>query len=85
VAAPPGEFARLEADVAGMREAAKVSGGKYYSIDDVERLPGDLPKGSQIRIEALPAQPIWNSPFVAAWLVLLLIAEWTLRKRWGLA
>jgi hypothetical protein len=37
-----------------------------------------------VRIEALPPEPIWNSPLVAALFVALLGSEWMLRKRWGL-
>jgi hypothetical protein len=84
IAASPSELAKLEADLAGMREAAKNSGGKFYTWEQASRLPADLPQGRQVRIEALPPEPIWNSPLVAALFVALLGSEWMLRKRWGL-
>jgi hypothetical protein len=84
VTAPPGELARTQMDVAELREAAKISVGKFYRFQDASRLLGDLPRGRQVRIESLPPRPIWNAPLLAGLFIGLIAAEWLLRKRVGL-
>ncbi len=84
VTAPPGEMARLQMDAADLQMAAKISQGRFYTLDRAGRLLEDLPRGRQVRIESLPPQPIWNSAFLAALFVLLITSEWLLRKRAGL-
>jgi hypothetical protein len=79
----PGERARVEMDAADLQRAAKGSQGKFYTIETVQQLMSDLPRGRQVRIEALPARPIWNSPWLAGLFVGLLITEWLLRKKLG--
>ena len=83
VVPPPGEHARLEMDAADLQAAAEGSQGKFYTIETVHQLLGDLPRGRQVRIEALPATPIWNSPWLAGLFVILLVTEWLLRKKLG--
>jgi hypothetical protein len=84
IVAPPGELARTRMDTAEMKEAAKVSLGKFYQFADADKLLDDLPRGRQVRIESLPPRPIWNAPLLAGLFVLLIGAEWLLRKRLGL-
>lgn len=84
VAAPPGEFERLEMDRGELERAAKSTGGRFYTPAIVANLLGDLPTGRQIPLDALPAVPIWNSwPLLTLFLALLL-GEWVIRKRIGL-
>lgn len=85
VVAPPGERARLEADLADLKLAAQRSEGRFYTLADVARLPKELPPGKQVRIQSLPPSAIWNAWPFAATFVALLITEWLLRKRLGLA
>ena len=82
--APPGELARTQMDAAELREAAKVSGGKFYTFATADKVLPDLPRGRRERIESLPPQPIWNAPIFAALFVILITAEWLIRKRVGL-
>ena len=84
ISAPPGEFARLQMDAGEMRQAAKVSGGKFYLFSETDALADDLPRGRQVRIESLPPKSIWNAPLLAGLFVTLIGSEWLLRKRWGL-
>ena len=84
IAAPPGELARTQMDVLELREAAKISVGKFYHFQDAGKLLNDLPRGRQVRIESLPPKPIWNAPLLAGIFVGLIAAEWMLRKRVGL-
>jgi hypothetical protein len=84
IVAPPGELARTRMDTAELQAAAKVSLGKFYRFDQADKLLDDLPRGRQVRIESLPPRPIWNAPLLAGLFVLLIGAEWLLRKRVGL-
>lgn len=84
VVAPPGEFARLEMDAADMQLAAKVSQGRFFTMEEAQELTEHLPRGRQVRIDSLPPDPIWNSPLWALLFVALITTEWLLRKRVGL-
>jgi hypothetical protein len=84
VVPPPGEFAQVRMDTAGMRRAAEISGGRVYTFDTAERLSDDLPPGRQVPIESLPPRPLWNRWPLLALVLALLISEWILRKRRGL-
>jgi hypothetical protein len=84
IVAPPGELARTQMDALELREAAKISVGKFYRFQDAGKLLSDLPRGRQVRIESLPPRPIWNAPLLAGLFIALIGAEWLLRKRVGL-
>jgi hypothetical protein len=84
VAAPPGELARTTIDTAAIREAAKISLGRWYTFSSASKLLPDLPPAREVRVASLPARPIWNSPLVAAIFVSLIVTEWLLRRRVGL-
>jgi len=84
VAAPPGEFERIQRDTAELKRAAEVTKGRFYTFTNAGRLLDDLPAGRQVPIESLPARPLWNRwPLLAAFLVLL-VGEWILRKAGGM-
>jgi len=86
VEAPLGERARLMTDTADLRLAAKESRGKIYTLQEME--PGtilrDLPRGRQVRTEPLEPIQLWNSIWVGLAFVVLITAEWLLRKYVGL-
>lgn len=81
---PPGEFARVQMDAGAMRQAAKTTGGRFYTFETAHRLVGDLPPGRQVPIESLPPLPLWNRWPVLALFLSLLAAEWVLRKLRGM-
>jgi hypothetical protein len=84
VSPPPGEFAHVRMDEAALREAAKLSGGRYYDFQTAGALFRDLPPGRQVPVDTLPPVPLWNKwPFVLVFLILL-VGEWLLRKRGGM-
>ena len=84
VAPPQGELARVQMETSEMRQAAEMTKGRFYTLTDADRLPGDLPEGRQVPIETLPPVPLWNKwPLLLLFLVLL-IGEWLLRKRGGM-
>jgi hypothetical protein len=84
VAPPPSEQARLAMDREDLEQAAVVSRGKFYRLQQASRLPFDLPRGRRVTIESMPPDPIWNTPVLALLFVTLLTAEWMIRRRVGL-
>jgi uncharacterized membrane protein len=81
---PDQEMTRKQMDEADLRLAAKISRGRFYLPEQVDRLTNDLPVGRQVRVQSQPAQPLWNSPWWATLFLLLLTGEWLLRKRAGM-
>jgi hypothetical protein len=81
---PAGEFAQIRMDASALREAAATTGGKYYTIENAAKLLGDLPPGRQVPIETLPSIPLWNRWPVLLTFLVLIIAEWVMRKRRGM-
>ena len=81
---PDTEMQRLEMDATDLREAARISGGEFYTIETAGTLIDKLPRGRQVRIEALPPVPIWNAWEVALLFTALLVTEWLLRRRMGM-
>ena len=78
---PDDEQVRLRVDSEELKAAAERSGGHYYVGTEAQRLPRDLPAGKQVRMQALPPTPVWNSWWIALLFVGLLVVEWTIRKR----
>ena len=82
---PDDELVRLKVDPEELKSAAEISGGRYYAGTEARRLARDLPAGKQVRMQALPPTPAWNTWWLATLFVGLLIVEWTLRKRSSLS
>jgi uncharacterized membrane protein len=84
VVAPPGEFKRVQMDVAELKAAATATEGKYYTFATADKLLEDLPEGRQVPIETLEPVVLWNRWPLIVTFVGLLVAEWVMRKRRGL-
>ena len=88
IVAPPGETTRLEMDSASLKQAAQTTGGRFYTVETMEELLGDLPKGRHERIGTLPPLSIWSIWWVAlafaGIFVVLIVIEWLLRKKLGM-
>jgi len=85
VEAPPGERERTEMDLADLKRAAKLTGGRFYRFDECEELLDDLPEGRLIPMDPLPPISIWDKWWVLLPFLLLLSTEWLLRKMKGMA
>jgi hypothetical protein len=85
VALPEGEMARVQMETAEMRQAAEITRGRFYTFSEADRLADDLPEGRQVPIESLPPVPLWNKWPLLATFLLLVIGEWVLRRRGGMA
>lgn len=81
---PAGEFARLDPDLAGMQRAASLTGGLVLGPTEIGRLPEVLPPGQEMPLERLPSRPLWNSWPILLLFILVLGAEWILRKWAGM-
>ena len=78
------EQATMQMNASDLAEAARITGGRFYTIASAARLPRDLPNGEHVHIESLPPEPIWNSSWLAGLFIALIATEWILRKRAGL-
>ncbi len=77
------EFADPRLNEGFLRRVARDSGGRYVRAADASRIVTWLQEAE--RQNADPVQrDLWHEPWVIAVLVLLLSAEWMLRRRWGL-
>lgn len=81
VSAPPSEQANLTADHDALRLVAEQSRGRFYEEDQIDRMLRELPEGRRTRLGALPPKPLWNHAWVGLGFMLLLTAEWLLRRR----
>lgn len=84
VEAPLRELQRRGMDKTDMLLAAKQSNGRFYPIDAVDTLPGEIPLGTPIPLQTDNPIPLWNRWEVLSLFATLLTGEWMLRKRWRL-
>jgi uncharacterized membrane protein len=71
---------RLNEDV--LRRVSRASGGRYLEAADVARLPALL--ASQADPAPPRLQELWHNIWIFLAVIMLLGAEWFLRRRWGL-
>jgi uncharacterized membrane protein len=77
------EFADPRLNEALLRRLARDSGGRYARANEASRVPSWL--RSTLPQNAAPERrDLWHEPWAFALIVLLLSAEWVLRRRWGL-
>jgi hypothetical protein len=84
VVAPPGELEHVQMDSGELKRAADETRGRFYRINQVERLLGDLPPGRQVPIETLPPRVLWNKWWLLVAFLGAVVSEWILRKRKGM-
>ena len=79
---PAGEFERVEMNEAELRRASTATGGTFVdaiaSAADVLR---DLPPPQKVPLDTDPPIALWNTWPMLATFLLILTAEWVLRKR----
>ena len=84
VEAPPSELSQLAVNTTGLAELVQTTGGKLYTVKTAAALPEELPPPKVQVVERLPAEPLWNSPWLLGCLAATLGAEWLLRRRAGM-
>ena len=81
------EFLETKMNKSLLEQMAYRTGGKYYDINNTSSLAGDMASGvaftSKKNTEASEIE-MWNWRYLAACIILLLAAEWFLRKRSGM-
>jgi hypothetical protein len=77
------EFADPRLNEGFLRRLARNSGGRYVRAADASRVPGWL-QAAEPQNAAPERRDLWHEPWAFAIVVLLLSAEWVLRRRWGL-
>ena len=79
---PPTEHDRLEMNRADMTAAAALSGGGFYTLADADKVFDDLKELPRVPLnQPCPPTPLWNQPAMYGLVMILLAAEWLLRKR----
>jgi hypothetical protein len=66
-----------------LRRLARATGGRYVRPAEASRLAGWL-QSSRPSNAAPERRDLWHEPWAFALIVMLLSAEWMLRRRWGL-
>jgi len=69
-------------NVALLKSLAAETGGRYWSPDDLNGLARAIPFSSA-GVSVQKFQDLWNMPAVFLALLALRLAEWLLRRRWG--
>ncbi|MGE3525811.1 MAG: glutamine amidotransferase, partial [Gemmatimonadales bacterium] len=67
-----------------LRSLAAETGGRFYTADDLDKLAEDVQyteAGTTVR----ETRDLWDAPVIFLLLLGLIGAEWTLRRKWGLA
>lgn len=78
------EFASLKPGRDWAERVAKDSGGRVLSLADLPKLP-EILKDIRVPVEETITTPFWHAPWVFAVVLILLGAEWYLRRKGGMA
>jgi len=79
---PPGELDRLRMAQGELTQAAADTGGQFYTLATADQVVDDVPKGVRTQHSSgVPPIQIWNHAIVFVLIMMLLTAEWFLRKR----
>lgn len=65
-----------------LERIANMTGGRYWTLDELDGLAAAIPYSKAGVIERLTLD-LWNIPAVFLLLLLLKLAEWALRLKWG--
>ena len=65
-----------------LEKLASETGGRYWKPEELTRLPNEI-SYSDAGISVRDIKELWNMPAVFLWLLLLISAEWLLRRKWG--
>lgn len=76
------EHYAIRQDRAVLTRIAEMTGGRYWTLDDLNQLAAAIPY-SRAGIVERQTLDLWNLPIVFLALLALLAAEWLLRLKWG--
>lgn len=78
---PLGEMRTVKMDITELTTTAKLSGGKYHALTQINELLAAIPPGHPVPLESDEPKALWNFWLTLSLVVTLLGAEWILRKR----
>lgn len=78
------EFDRLEPNRELMQRIATETGGKMIALNEIAKLP-EMLRRIRVPVEITLATPLWHTPWIFLAIVVLLTAEWLLRRKGGMA
>jgi hypothetical protein len=81
------EFRETRANKLLLQQMAVRTGGRYYDVNDMAKLPEDiaaLPGFRPNDVSVASQFELWNRPWMLAATVLLFGTEWLLRKKYGM-
>jgi uncharacterized membrane protein len=78
---PPGELDRIQMNEGELKSIASVTRGVYHPLAELAKTLGELPPGRKVSLHTDPPIELWNKWPMLVLLVLLLAAEWIMRKR----
>jgi hypothetical protein len=78
---PAGEFERVQMNEPELVRSADISHGKFYTPVKVGSLLADLPSPQKVPLDTDPPIPLWNAWPVLILFLVVITAEWVLRKR----
>ena len=83
VDAPVPEFTGRQIDRDILQRIAASTGGRFYTLENRDAWLGNLhvPEEHYSRVRLLD---LWNNPLIVGSIMLLLVAEWVIRKLWNL-
>jgi hypothetical protein len=71
-----------EQNVDLLKKLSEETGGKYWTQDELERLPKEI-SYSEAGISVRDTKELWDMPAVFCLLLGLMAADWLLRRKWG--
>jgi hypothetical protein len=77
------EFADPKLNEAWLRRVARTTGGRYVRANDAGRVASWLQETARQHVEP-EHRDLWHEPWAMVFVILLLSAEWMLRRLWGL-
>lgn len=80
VTLPDLEFATLNQDRATLKHLADATGGRYYTLPEADQIPKNFEDRSETAVLSGTPIPLWDRWYVLLFCVLLLSAEWLIRK-----
>ncbi|MFM7593120.1 MAG: VWA domain-containing protein [Isosphaeraceae bacterium] len=78
---PASERARPSMNRDELMQAARISGGKFFTADGLDTLIANLPPPAKVPLDTDPPIPLWNSWPILVLFLIILLAEWLLRRK----
>ena len=77
------EFTQTKMNQPLLTQLSAMTGGQFYAVEESDQLLDDL-SFSDVTTQQTQDIQLWNHPLVLFLFILLLTAEWLLRRRYGL-